>query len=81
MQEVHPCSLLPARPSLTSSCIQLFSNPPAGVPAPSAEQVGAAPQVPFTKAHVQAHPEYEYMKLPHYFSANSAPWYGDTGLD
>ena len=23
---------------------------------------------------MQSHPEYEYMTLPHYFSANSAPW-------
>ena len=35
---------------------------------------GVPRQVPFTKAHVLAHPEYELMSMPHYFSANSAPW-------
>ena len=77
---MHPKTLLPVLPASVSSCIQLCIDAAAGVPAPSAKQVGAGPQVPFTKAHVQAHPEYEYMKLPHYFSANSAPWCGESGL-
>ncbi|KAK9834881.1 hypothetical protein WJX81_006129 [Elliptochloris bilobata] len=49
----------------------------AGVPKCRLEDIVVAgwTQVPFTKSHVQAHPEYEYMTLPHYFSANSAPWY------
>jgi len=52
-----------------------------GAPAPARSRAGSktdwqwAPrQVPFTKAHVLAHPEYELMSMPHYFSANSAPW-------